>query len=291
METTTKIKWSKFPYDQSKFDYPKNKLKDNWDRLHAGDREPFPSADYLKKTAKNHPEAIKTAPNFNNDFEALSENLQEAWRLYHRGDFQQAAELGLSLGVLGYSVANKATYVYTTYFVEDKNQQLELYQTIMKRAEKAAQLIPDHANSHYFGASALGRYSQLISVAKAVTEGLAGKTKRMLDTALQIEPKNAEAHVASGLYHAEIIDKLGSMVGKLTYGAKKESGIEHFEKAMKNAPNSPIVYMEYANALLMLFGKKKVDEATEAYEKAANMKPVEAMEFLDMKLAQSELED
>ena len=55
----------------------------------------------------------------------------------------------------------------------------------------------------------------------------------------------------------------------MTYGAKKDSAIEHYEKALKLFPESPIAHIEYGNGLIMLFGKGKIAEATKLYEKAA----------------------
>jgi hypothetical protein len=54
-----------------------------------------------------------------------------------------------------------------------------------------------------------------VGVAKALTQGIAGKIKASLDTTLKLQPKNADAHIALGAYHAEIIAKVGSLVGGL----------------------------------------------------------------------------
>ena len=155
------------------------------------------------------------------------------------------------------------------------------------RARKTA---PKDANAHYLYAFALGRYGQGISVAKALAQGFGGKIKEALTTALKLAPKHAEAHTAFGAYQSEVIDKVGALVAGMTYGAKKDSAVEHFEKALKIFPESPIAHIEYANGLIRLFGKARIDEATKLYEKAAARKPMDAMERLDVELAKSELE-
>jgi hypothetical protein len=43
--------------------------------------------------------------------------------------------------------------------------------------------------------------------------------------------------------------------------------------------------------MVMLEGKKKLEEAGRLYEEAAQCKPVDAMERLDVETARSELED
>jgi tetratricopeptide (TPR) repeat protein len=258
-----KSKWAAYPHSQKDFTYTIDTLKKAWDGLHAGDREPFP------KDAK----------------------LQEAWRQYHLGNFAEAADIGLSLDRAGNTVANKATAMYATYLEKKDAAKLKLYEEVMKRAEDAMASDAKNPNAHYLYAYAAGRYSQGISILKALSQGYGNKIKAALETTLKLDPKHADAHTAMGAYHAEIIDKVGAMVGGLTYGAKREKGAEYFEKALKLAPKSPITHIEYANGLMMLFGDKKIAEATALYEKAAAMKPRDAVEKLDIEIAKEELED
>jgi tetratricopeptide (TPR) repeat protein len=254
--------WSKFPYAEKSYVYAGAALKKNWDRLHRGDREPFPA----------------------------DEQVQEAWRLYHQGAFQQAYELGLGLGLPGYAVANKAAVIYATYLEKAEKKQLELFEEAAARAEEQIAAMPKYPNAHYFHALALGRYSRGISVAKALAQGLGSKVKQSLTQALKLEPNHADAHIALGAFHAEVIDKVGAMVGGLTYGAKKEAGVEHFEKALKLNPDSAIARVEYANGLVMMFGEAKMKQAEKFYEEAAACKAMDAMERLDVEAAKEELE-
>ena len=63
--------WTAFPHDNGAFVYDGAALKKNWARLHKGDAEPFPT----------------------------DKAVEEAWRLYHAGDFQGAYEAGLAAGL------------------------------------------------------------------------------------------------------------------------------------------------------------------------------------------------
>ena len=254
--------WSKFPYAEKSYAYAGAALKKNWDRLHRGDSEPFPA----------------------------DEQVQEAWRLYHRGEFQQACELGLSLGLPGYAVANKAAVIYATYLEKSDKKQLELFNEAARRAEEQIAAMPKYPNAHYFHALALGRYSRGISVAKALAQGLGNKVKQSLTQTLKLEPNHADAHIALGAFHAEVIDKVGAMVGGLTYGAKKEAGVEHFDKALKLNPDSAIARIEYANGLVMMFCEAKMKQAEKLYEEAAACKAMDAMERFDVEVAKEELE-
>ena len=251
-------KWSKFPHDQKAITYAGDALKKNWDALHKGDGEAYPK----------------------------DAGLQEAWRQYHAGNFAEAVEAGE-----GSTVAIKATSIYATHLEKKDAAKTKLFQDAMGMAADLMKAEPKNANAFYQYAYAAGRYSQSISVLKALKEGYGGKIKNALETALKLDPKHADAHTAMGAYHAEIIDKVGAMVGKITYGANKDAAIEHYEKALKLNPTAPIAHIEYANGLLMLFGDKEEDKAVKLYEKAAKMKGRDAMEVLDIEMAKNELED
>jgi len=113
--------------------------------------------------------------------------------------------------------------------------------------------------------------------------------REQLERAIKLEPKHADSHIALGLFHAEIIDKVGALAGRLTYGADAGKSVEHFDKALKLNPASAIAHMEYANGLLMLHGERKKKQAVELYRKAAACKPADAMERLDVEQAKAEL--
>jgi tetratricopeptide (TPR) repeat protein len=184
----------------------------------------------------------------------------------------------------------KAQVIYATYLEKSDKAKLELMDAAANVADERRRAAPKDANAHYLYAFALGRYSQGISVAKALAQGYGGKIKEALLTALKLDAKHADAHTAYGAYQAEVIAKVGGIVAGMTYGAKKDSALDYYTKAMKLFPESAITRIEYGNGLIHLFGKAKIAEATKLYEQAAAMKPVDAMERLDVELAKSELE-
>ncbi|CAN4279095.1 hypothetical protein LJR125_001975 [Pseudoxanthomonas sp. LjRoot125] len=278
-------KWAPFPHDAKAYAYAGDALKKAWPALHAGDQEPYPDEKRAKALIAAAGKAAKgiTADD-------LAQQLQDAWRAFHRGDFQAAYEAGETLGPLGASVAVKAIGIHATYLVDDEAEQLKRFEQGAKLAEAAIKALPDDANSHYRHAFALGRYSQGLSIAKALKQGIAGKVRTSLDAALELAPKHAEAHTALALYHAEIIGKIGAMIGGLTYGAKAGEAESHIKTALKLTPDSPIAHVEHANVLLLLHGDKKEDAAAAAYEKAGKLKPRDAMEALDAAHANAQIE-
>ena len=281
----TPSRWAPFPHDAAGYAYPGDALKKAWPKLHAGDCEPWPDA---RRAAALLESAGKAAPKL--DADGLATALQNAWRAFHRGEFKAAFDAGQALGPIGATVAVKALGIHAAHLVDDEAEQLKRYQQAATLAEAAVKALPDEANSHYRHAFALGRYSQGLSIAKALKLGIAGKVCDSLETALELSPKHAEAHTAMALYHAEIIGKIGAMIGGMTYGANASEAQRHIKEALKLTPASPITHVEHGNVLLLLDERRNEDAAAAAYEKAARCKPLDAMEALDAAYARSQLE-
>ena len=199
--------------------------------------------------------------------------------------------MGLSIGGDGLTVANKSSCIYATYLEKNEAARLNLYMDVVRRAEAQAQASPQNFNAHYWQAYALSRYSQGISVAKALAQGLGTKVKGSLENVIKLQPQHADAHIALGAFHAEVIDKVGSLIGGMTYGAKKDTGLALLQQALKLNFESAIGMVEYANAMVMLEGEKMMADATRLYQRAAAAQPMDAMERLDVEMAKVELED
>ncbi|MBC5786288.1 hypothetical protein H8N03_25345 [Ramlibacter sp. USB13] len=253
-------KWTAFPQPGS-YRHDATSVTREWPRLHAGDAEPLPA----------------------------DAGVLQAWVLFHNGEFQQAVEAGLAAGGGGITAANKATCIYANYLEKKERNRLDLFQEAAQRAERQCEAEPDNANAWYWQAYALGRYSQAISVAKALAQGLGSKVKACLERTIALQPQHADAHVALAAFHAEVIDKVGSLIGGMTYGAKKEAGLQLFQEALRLHPRSPIALIEYANGLVMMEGEKKMKEATRLYQQAAAVQPLDAKEWLDVEMAREEL--
>ena len=280
--------WHAFPYDDAAYHYAGKRLKTTWAGLHCGACEPFPDGDWLERQLQETPGAAPR--DFDGNVAALAEKLQSAWRSFHAGRFAEAVAVADGCGVLGASCANKATGIYATYLEDDSARQQACFKTAIERAEQACGDLPGLANSHYFHALNLGRMSQSMSVMDALRQGLGGKILASLQRALDIEANHAEAHTALGMYHAEVINKVGKMMASLTYGASTDKALEHFQRALELTPGSPIAHIEYANGLYLLFGDRELEQVTDLYIKASELRARDAMERLDIEAALAELE-
>jgi len=254
-------KWTAFP-QLGEFRHDAASVTRDWARLHAGDAEPLPGDD----------------------------RVLQAWVLFHNGAYEEAVEAGVQAGGAGITAANKAQCLYANYLEKNEKARLELFLEAAQRAELQAAAHPGNPNAWYWQAYALGRYSQGISVAKALAQGLGSKVKEALQRTIQLQPHHADAYIALGAFHAEVIDKIGSLIGGMTYGARKETGLQMFERALQIHPHSPIALIEYANGLVMLEGERRMQDATRLYRQAAALQPLDASERLDIAQARAELQ-
>jgi len=254
--------WTPFPYGNKAFQYGAAALKKQWQRLHGGDAEPWPE-----------------------DAAVI-----EAWTLFHAGMFEQACGAGLAAGGDGITVANKAQAIYAQYLEKKEKTKLEMFLEVAERAHQQQADAPANPNAWYWQGYAIGRYSQGISVAKALTLGLGSKVKQALEKTIELQPRHADAHIALGTFHAEVIDKVGRLLGR-TQGAESATGLKLFEKALKLNPGSAIAMIERANGLVMLEGDKRLQQAEALYAQAAASQPLDAMECLDVEMAKAEMAD
>lgn len=255
--------WTPFPWsDVPRYDA--RSVASHWPRLHAGHDLPVP------------PE---------------SSALAEGWALYHSGEFERAATVGLLHGAEGLALANQSTAVYATYLEPREAVRLAMFRQVIERAGAQAAAEPENCQALYWQAYALGRYSQGISVARALAQGLGSKLKGALERVIELQPRHADAHLALASFHAEVIDKVGALVGRMTYGVRAETSIDLFERGLELHPHSAAGMMEFARALLMLHGDSLMDDATRLYERAAALKPADARERLDVELARAGLKD
>ena len=113
--------WAAFPHHDKAYEYAGAALNKSWDRLHRGDCEPYPQ----------------------------DESAQEAWRLFHAGDFEGAVKVGLEAGGTATNAANKAANIYANYLERKEKNKLELLMQVAERAREQAARDERNANAWY----------------------------------------------------------------------------------------------------------------------------------------------
>lgn len=254
--------WAALPFTDLPH-HDAHSVRAQWHRLHAGQADTPPATD-----AQAH-----------------------AWACYHNGEFARAVTEALALGDAGQGLVNQATAIYANYVEPRESVRLALFRQVAERAGAQAAASPDDGQALYWQAYALGRYAQAVSVARALAQGLGSKLKDALERLIALQPRHADAHFALGTFHAEVIDKVGPLVGRMTYGVRADTALALFARGLALHPDSPTGLIEHARALLVLEGDARLAEATRLYERAAALEPLDARERLDVELARAGLHD
>ncbi|MDE0693798.1 MAG: hypothetical protein OXI55_16355 [Gammaproteobacteria bacterium] len=206
--------------------------------------------------------------------------LAAARAAFDAGRFLEAAEQAASVGSAdGLVLAAGALRVHGSYLAPAEEQK-EYFQQAMEHAQAAVEMAPDDPRTHVESSSAIGRYAQTIGIGEALTGGYGGKMRDALHKALELDPDNAIAQLALGSWHANVVDRTGALVGRMTFGATRKKAMEHLDRALALAPNDKTVLLETGTALLVLDADKHRERALELLEAAVAIPPSNAYETL-----------
>ena len=210
--------------------------------------------------------------------------LQDAQLQYKNGDFLGAVQTAIALNTSdGFALAAKSNSIFAS--TQADNKQAAIYVQSEKYARSAVALDANNSEGYFETARALGRLSQLRGILAALTQGLGGQIKDNLDKALRLDPQFANALVALGLWHAEIVGKGVAFL----YGADPVKGLAAFNRAIKLEPKVIIHRVEFARGLMLIDAGKNKDEATAQLEIAVTLTPRDAAERLDLDRAKRDL--
>lgn len=177
--------------------------------------------------------------------------LDAARAAYSEGRFVEAAELAAALETVeGYVLAAEALAIYGHY-VAAADAKKPAFDRAVQWAREAIRRAPRHPEAHLQLAHALGRYVQTLATADVLAGGYPKKLRGILETALQLAPEMAAAHVSLASWHAEARSQGGIMAGVL-FGASAEQARTHYARALELAGDEPIMRIEYALGLLAL---------------------------------------
>jgi hypothetical protein len=128
-------------------------------------------------------------------------------------------------------------------------------------AKRAIARDPKHAEGYVQLAIAIGFRGRLVSTMEAQSEGLAEKGRAAIDSALALDPANSWARASLGGWHLEVVNRAGSILASLVYGADEEAGLTNFRKALAAEPSSLLLHYHYALSILALDTERFQTEA------------------------------
>lgn len=287
--------WKPFPYDQSAYDYSGDKLREAWPRLTRGfgANYPFPDADWVVSMATRHPEALEKTVAAGTGFsgkpeeaQVYAEKLQDVWRKVFRGDFAQAKKDGLALGVGGQVPGLFAQVLYAMFLAPDQDEKQRLLEEVISYTDEAGPLLNADPIAQFGRAYAKARLAEDLPVPVVLKRGYTSEIPKELDALLAKQPNQPFALALYGGYEAGVIRKVGKLVGKMTYGVSADQMEQYFARSFRAADDLPIGHYEYANALGYVYGEDEQQKALEQLKKAAAIKPINAMEALEVAHAQ-----
>lgn len=125
-------------------------------------------------------------------------------------------------------------------------------------AEKAAKLRPDSSDAHRLLGDLLG---QLIPHVFAGGMRYGPRSTREVEKALQLDPRNVEAHIARATSY---------FFTPSAFGGSKEKAVEHLRRAIELDPRSDTAHLWLAQVYAEL---KQKDRATTELEEARRLNP------------------
>ena len=286
--------WKSFPLDQSAYDYSGDKLRQAWPQLTRGFGDyPFPDAEWVVSMASRHPQALEKTVGAATCFtgkpqeaEVHAQKLQDVWRLMFRGDFAEAKRQGLALGVGGQVPALFAQVIYAMFLVPEQAEKHRLLEEVIAYTDEAGELVQADTVAQFGRTYAKARLGEELSVPVVLKRGYTTQIPDELDALLARQPQQPYALALYGGYEAGVIRKVGKLVGKMTYGVSADNMEGYFKRSFQARDDLPIGHYEYANALTYVYGD---DQEDKVLERAVAIKPISAVEALEVAHAQKML--
>lgn len=294
--------WHKVPFNQEPFDLTPEQIETNWPKLMRGLGVPFPSVEWLRTRYERFPAFKKSyekgrGHKFDGNYEALSREVVEVWRLFFRGDFQQAMKEGEKLGMGGQVPGKLAQAIYAIYLEPDLSHKHMLLQDVvniegaynkeLEEMKKLKEFQYEYALIRFNYGFALGRIGEDVPIAVAIARNYPLKIMDVIDDVQDYAPDYVLGLAMHGSFDANIVRKAGKTMAKtigvrVSFGSRKPNQArEDFEKATSMVPDLAVLRYEYANAMLYIDKKTAIPEALVQLQRGISTRPYFAMEALD----------
>lgn len=291
----THADWTPYPSNLPQFDYSGDKLKTHWRALTHAIYLPYPDTNnaiitleqypqlktHLEKlvaSGKAHPTIVEA---LNGNYEPHLAEIRDVWQLHFEGKFEQAYNKGRTLGPLGIMPALQSKLMHTHFLVKDKEEKIRLFQEANAEIEKYNAVVPNHPFVVFGQTYARARLLQLLSATKAQSTGYIKSSINTLKALGKTYPSRGIYALTHGGVYAGIVEKVGSVLGSITFGASETKAIKLLDKGMANSAKQPVVYYEYAIALASMNKKKHADKIKNLLNTCLTLTPINAEEALN----------
>lgn len=291
------------PSNPALFNYQGDRLQEYWPLLARATRLPFPDHVEYQRLAERFPQLHEKMQRqaeqddahpalrafSDGDIQPLMSALQHVWRLHYEGDFLRAHELGMQLGILGSAPGLYALLMHTALVETDPDVKLRIFRDVAEQSEVLLPLVPDYAFAQFGLTYAHTRTLELLNTSAATNSGLVSRSRDTLLELMKRDPEQMLYPVTLGGIYAGVVERVGSWVGRMTYGATESRAIEALELALSLEDQLPVLYKEYAQALLRLDPKKHRTRIQQLLQHCLSLTAYSAEEALNQQACHSML--
>ena len=190
-----------------------------------------------------------------------AQSLEAARTAYDAGDFLEAADMAAELDTSeGYALAANSLAVYGFHIADAGQQREDVFARATEYGMEAVRLDPENVDAHLQLAHAMGRYAQVVNIIQILGNRYVTRVRDAVETAAELEPESAMAHLGIAAWHAEALDKAG-IVARVLFGASRERALEHIDLALEYGPELKVVQLETGYSLLLLSERRYGDRA------------------------------
>ncbi len=177
------------------------------------------------------------------------------------GDFLTAAEIAAELNTSdGYALAAESLAVYGYHIATAGEEQEEIFATATDYGMESVRLDPQNVQAHLQLAHAMGRYAQVVGVLEVLGNRYVTRVRDAVETAVELDPDSALAHLGIAVWHAEALDKAG-IIARLLFRASSARALEHIDLALEYGSELKVVQLETGYSLLLLSERRYGDRA------------------------------
>lgn len=296
--------WPTYPKDLPQFDFSGDKLKQSWPHISKVTHLPYPDAKIILKELNARPELHKKlkleAQNANahpaikslaaGDAQPMAKEVQDIWRDHFSGRFEQAYNKGIKLGLLGNIPALHSKLMTAILLVEDKDKKLKMLKEVEEVISKNVELSNGMPFVVFGQVYARMRMLELLSTTEATSTGYISASK---ESTLELQkqfPKRAIYPAMLGGMYAGIVERVGSFMGNISFGATEDKALKQLKNAVKLEKSLPVIYNEYALALTRMDESKHKKDIIRVLNACLKLTPMNAEEALNHRQCKQKLD-
>lgn len=288
--------WEKYPEDLPSFSFEGERLQQEWSSLTSVTKVEFPDEAWLKEMMVTYPRlahrmmvdgskpdahpAVFNAIQ-NSDYAPLAAELQQVWRLHFSGEFEKAYEHGMALGTFGEIPAIYSRLIHATLLIEDSDDKMEEFQRAAEQSNEGLTLVPEYPFAEFGLVYAKVRMLELMSTGEARSSGYISIAQDKLEKLRKKFPERAAYPLTNGGLQAGIVERIGSFLGSITYGATESNADDDFKQALKLVSDMPLIYNEAAVGYSRLDADDYRKKILKLLNTCVQLEPVSAEEALN----------